>query len=102
MSPMFRKNPVVIQAHQWTGDNIAALWDNISAAFLYGPTPAEPAVEPDEEGKGCPAQPARPARLYVAANDAWLDLEVGEWIIMDARGYYPCKPDIFAATYEAV
>ena len=28
----------------------------------------------------------------------------GDWIIPepDGRGYYPCKPDIFEATYEAV
>ena len=28
----------------------------------------------------------------------------GDWIIQepDGKHYYPCKPDIFAATYEAV
>jgi hypothetical protein len=27
----------------------------------------------------------------------------GDWIIRGVRGeFYPCKPDIFAATYEAV
>lgn len=27
----------------------------------------------------------------------------GDWIIRGVKGeYYPCKPDIFAATYEAV
>lgn len=40
--------------------------------------------------------------LYVAANNAWLDIEIGEWIIKDSRGFYPCKPDIFAQTYEVV
>ena len=87
---------------QWTGDNINDLWEWVSAEFLYGPLAAEPAVGPDSLGRACPAQPARPARLYVAANDAWLDIEVGEWIIRDSLGFYPCKPDIFAATYEAV
>lgn len=29
--------------------------------------------------------------------------EVGDWIIRGVKGeFYPCKPDIFAATYEAV
>ena len=29
--------------------------------------------------------------------------EVGDWIIRGVRGeLYPCKPDIFEATYEAV
>ena len=27
----------------------------------------------------------------------------GDWIIRGVQGeFYPCKPDIFAATYEAV
>lgn len=29
--------------------------------------------------------------------------EMGDWIIRGVKGeFYPCKPDIFAATYEAV
>ena len=29
--------------------------------------------------------------------------EVGDWIIRGVKGeFYPCKPDIFAATYEPV
>ena len=28
---------------------------------------------------------------------------VGDWIIKGVKGeFYPCKPDIFEATYEAV
>jgi hypothetical protein len=31
-------------------------------------------------------------------------LEVGDWIIPEPDGihFYPCKPDIFEATYEPV
>jgi len=29
--------------------------------------------------------------------------DIGDWIIRGVKGeFYPCKPDIFAATYEAV
>ncbi len=31
------------------------------------------------------------------------DLEPGDWVILEPRGHcnaYPCKPDIFEATYE--
>jgi hypothetical protein len=80
----YRKKPVVIEAIQWTGDNLDEIWDWTTAEFVYGPTEVNP------------------LRLYVAANDAWLDLEVGEWIIKDSAGFYPCKADIFAVTYEAV
>jgi hypothetical protein len=80
---MYRKLPVVVEAKQWTGDNVCELRDWTADNFLG-------------------AVFALPAELYVAANGAWLDLDVGEWIIKDALGFYPCKPDIFAATYEAV
>jgi hypothetical protein len=83
--------PTRITAMQWTGGNIQDLWDWITAEFLYGPIPAEPIIR----------EHARPARLYVAANDAWLDLEVGEWIIQDALGFYPCKDSVFTAKYRA-
>jgi len=80
----YRKRPIVIEAMQWDGDNIADLWDWAGAANVYGPTEANP------------------LRLYVAANEAWLDLETGEWIIRDSRGFYPCKAEVFEATYEPV
>jgi hypothetical protein len=44
-------------------------------------------------------------------NDAWhihtlegrMRAEFGDWIIQGVRGeLYPCKPDIFTATYEPV
>jgi hypothetical protein len=80
----YRKRPIVIEAMQWTGDNIHDLQDWITAESLHGPVAAEL------------------ARLYVAANDVWLNIEIGEWVLRDAHGFYPCKSDIFAATYEAV
>jgi len=33
------------------------------------------------------------------------NLEPGDWVILEPRGEYrayPCKPDIFEATYEAI
>lgn len=88
----FKKKPVQVQAMQWTGDNINALWDWIGASWLFGPLP-----------QGDPlAESGRPARLFVAANDGWLDLTIGEWIIKDASGFYPCLPDRFSETYEPV
>lgn len=99
---IYRKKPIVIEAMQWDGSNIADLWEWVTAEFLYGPIPAEPAYGPDADGKGCDAQPARPAGLYVAANDVWVNIEIGEWIIRDSLGFYPCKPSIFDTTYEEV
>jgi hypothetical protein len=37
------------------------------------------------------------------AHGAWLPLAQGDWVIKGVQGeFYPCKPDIFAATYEPV
>lgn len=41
-------------------------------------------------------------RLYVAANREWLALDIGEWIIKDSEGFYPCKNNVFHEKYEPV
>ena len=89
----FRKQPVEVEAIQWTGDNPAAV-----RAFTgtHQPDPNRSGnhmVFTTQSGHG---------ELYVAANGAWLGIEVGEWIIRDSRGFYPCKSDIFDATYDRV
>ena len=84
MAQQFRKRSIVVEAMQWTGENVQELQEWAGVGGILGPTEA------------------KPLRLYVAANDAWLDLEVGEWIIEDPKGFYPCKVDIFEATYEQV
>jgi hypothetical protein len=39
--------------------------------------------------------------LWNKAESQWLLCPKGWWIIRGVRGeYYPCKPDIFAMTYE--
>ena len=97
----FRKKPVVIEAAQW--------WQN-------GDHPDD--GPRDNEGRVV----RRYRRPDVAADvvckhchnhmhvHGWIDtLEgghvvcVGDWIITGVKGErYPCKPDIFAATYEKV
>ncbi|AZS12640.1 hypothetical protein HWB99_gp104 [Mycobacterium phage DrLupo] len=67
----YRRIPTEINAIQWTGDNqfdIEAFGANVI-------------VE-----NGC-------LTLYVAANNAWLPLERGEWIAQDEHGFYPIKDD---------
>lgn len=46
--------------------------------------------------------PGAAAELWVEANQQWLPIEVGEWIIRDSRGCYPCKDDIFRAKYKEI
>jgi len=41
--------------------------------------------------------------LYIGTLEAPMRVNVGDWIIRGVKGeIYPCKPDIFATTYEPV
>lgn len=84
----FRKRPVEVEAMQWTGDNAAAM--RAFTGVHKTESGGEHLVFTTQSGYG---------ELFVAANGAWLPLEIGEWVLHDTRGFYPCKPDIFAETY---
>lgn len=76
----FRKKPVVIDATQWfkAGDH----------PEVREYTDVEPPV--GERG-----------RSYVGTMEGPLRVSPGDWIITGVKGeHYPCKPDIFEATYE--
>lgn len=85
--PKFRKKPIEIEAIQFTGDNVQEIWNAFGAAGIYGPTEKNPdyLILTTVHGDEAPARP-------------------GDWIISDGKPgtFYPCKPDIFAATYEPV
>jgi hypothetical protein len=81
--PLFRKKPVVISAEQYIPGKCVP--DGLTATFpgsMDGPLPADAMWCPTLEG-GHIASP-------------------GDWIITGVKGEkYPCKPDIFEATYES-
>jgi hypothetical protein len=89
MTPQrFRKKPVEIQAAQITDDlSIAGI---IGWAAAHG---VHPVVHGDE----------RPFGLTIPTLEGDMIASPGDWIIRGVHGeFYPCKPDIFEATYEAV
>ncbi len=44
-----------------------------------------------------------PDRIEIATLEGTMTAQLGDWIIRGVQGeFYPCKPDIFAATYEPV
>ena len=109
----FRKKPVVIEASQWfkNGDHPE---DDIFRPFedtgLVPTGPREGKIvryfrRPDVDGK-------RSCEFCdgIMHDHGWIDtLEgghivcPGDWVITGVKGEkYPCKPDIFAATYEPV
>jgi hypothetical protein len=116
----YRKLPVVIDATQWftngdhPKDNASEMFDYPTGDGMY--TTQRPAViregavvryfrDPEVGGETlCKhEQCSKPMHLH-----GWIDtLEgghivcPGDWIITGVKGeMYPCKPDIFAVTYE--
>ena len=91
----YRKRPVVIDAIQWTGENQREMWD-----FLTGRTNDYMSVSGDNfyidhsKIKG---------GLVIKTLEGEHLASIGDYIIKGVKGeFYPCKPDIFEATYEPV
>ena len=83
----YRKKPVVVEAIQFTGNheeigNWIDQWHN----ECDGPGMW------DSDGA-----------LIIATLEGDMKANNGDWIIRGVKGeFYPCKPDIFEATYEPV
>jgi hypothetical protein len=87
----FRKKPVVIEAVQWTGQNLMEVVGSFTGR--HGSVHHLKWQEYEElvarEG------------LKIFTLEGAMKADVGDWIIKGVKGeFYPCKPDIFAATYE--
>lgn len=86
----FQKRPVTITAIQWTGDNLDAVLafcaGNATYELMFRDN-SEIVIATLEDG-------ADKVAKHVATK--------GDWIIRGIQGeFYPCKPDIFEATYTA-
>lgn len=81
----FRKKPVVIEARQITPDTV------LEVSYWCG---AQIGNRP---------QAPRNWHLLIATLEGVMTANMGDWIIRGVQGeFYPCKPDIFEATYERV
>ena len=79
----YRKKPVVIDAVQWTGENMYELieFSEASDDFLFG-----------DDGS-----------LAILTLEGNHEASAQDYIIKGVKGeFYPCKPDIFEMTYEKV
>lgn len=90
----WRKRPILIEAVQWyrRGDHHAVVcWDEVPDG-----TPVPCAVP---GGHDCNSPSS--AHGGIQTLEGWLIVCPGDWIITAVKGErYPCKPDIFAETYE--
>lgn len=87
--PKFRKKPVVVEAMQ-----LPPLRHDADPEWV------------DELHKlldGNDWESGRDGTLTITTLEGDMTAQPGDWIIRGVKGEcYPCKPDIFAATYEAV
>ena len=81
MERAYRKKPVVVEAVQWTGENRAEMCEFIDPE-VFEIIPRVGLV------------------IHTLEGDHHASL--GDYIIKGVNGeFYPCKPDIFAKTYES-
>ncbi len=87
----YKKKPVVIDAFQWTG----------------GPDQIEDpewACESIKNGTIRIVNSGKPTvALMIETLEGTMRASRGDWIIRGIKGeIYPCKPDIFEATYDTI
>lgn len=83
----FRKKPVEIDAVQWRGENILEMAAHLQGSLAPAPHPKLVEWQPFE----------------IKTLEGTMTVSLGDWVIRGVKGeYYPCKPDIFKATYDLV
>lgn len=90
----FTKKPVTISAIQWTGDNLPDVIEFTGKHPRWGDWFADMGEYIDHvrsDGN----------RFKIFTLEGVMDALPGDWIIRGVQGeHYPCKQDIFAATYD--
>lgn len=96
MNYKFRKKPIVIEAFQMT---LERRWDNRDWPNWLNVAWNNP---PDEEGAlWIDPHYSERDRLMIGTLEGPVRVDWDDWIIQGVKGeLYPCKPDIFEATYE--
>lgn len=81
----YKKKPVVVEAIQWTGKNL-----NDCREFLGNSYFDNSVLNSFNE-------------ILIETLEGKMRASVGDYLIRGIKGeHYPCKPDIFEATYEIV
>lgn len=90
--PMFRKKPVEIEARQMPANGYTVPDGEAQMGALADWCGGE--VAPDAVDGSC---------IFIETLEGTMKARPGDWIIRGVAGeFYPCAPEIFAATYEAV
>lgn len=80
--PLYRKKPVTVDAVRWTGNNLGQIDALVGRATNVS---------------------HRGDQLRIRTLEGVMVCEKGDWLLKGVEGeFYPCKPNIFAKTYEPV
>lgn len=86
----FRKKPVEIEARLLAKDNWREIETWCKGQFIGNRT------GPGDDDLDC-------LGVSIKTLEGLMMAAIGDWVICDVKGeFYPCKPDIFDATYDAV
>ena len=112
MKHAYRKRPVVIEARQLTGTAVECMavaewvvsngYPWLIGNALHPDTLRAEGAGPDDPPptKGVWIEPAT-GNLMIRTLEGDMRAAYGDWIIRGVHGvFYPCKPEIFDATYE--
>ena len=80
----YTKKPVTIEALQWTGENVSEIFEFCSMSYRS-------VINPETGEMG----------MIIQTLEGPMTASIGDYIIKGIKGeFYPCKPDIFALTYD--
>lgn len=90
----FRKKPVVVEAVRWTGSNLEEIRNFVGSDLI------EECVELFDIKRTLKEMLVD---IAIDTLEGTMRVDYGDYIIKGVKGeFYPCKPDIFLATYEEV
>ena len=91
----FRKKPVMVEAIQFSGTNFKEIIE-----FSNGKAVKKEVVGSSANGEG---YPQHYESFYIITPEGGMLIRLNDWVIRGVKGeFYPCKPDVFGATYEEV
>lgn len=98
----FRKKPMEVEAMQFTG-GVECASPIIDWVLAGGGTARYHEHLPAEEFDDGKGHPEEPEHLMIETLEGAMRGDLEDWIIRGVKGeFYPCKPDIFEASYDEV
>lgn len=91
----YQKNPVIIEALQWTGSNEIQIMDFVRKKLQFSVPPFAAEYDKNLEDKHY--------KIIIPTLEGDHVAQRNDFIIKGVKGeFYPCKPDIFNITYSQI